>query len=84
MIRQDAPILPTRFYAGILKCRFVMYFFYVSFQCILSLHDKTGRAHITYKVLRQYPEELIQKVFESMRQDSIITKIKVGALLESF
>ena len=42
----------------------------------MVLQDKTGHAQELYQLFSEYPEELLQEVFSSMRSDGIVTKIK--------
>lgn len=42
----------------------------------LSLNDKQGRAHEMFRLFNQYPETLLRQVFDQMRSDRIITRIK--------
>ena len=43
----------------------------------MMLNDKIGRAWELYQLFTQYPEDLLKAVFNQMRTDGIVTKIKV-------
>ncbi|KAI0233752.1 General transcription factor 3C polypeptide 1 [Lamellibrachia satsuma] len=42
----------------------------------MLLNDKTGRDHELYQLFSQYPENLLLEVFNCMKNDGIITRIK--------
>ena len=52
-------------------------------QCAMLLHDATGRSRELFKVFSQYPEELLLAVFNCMKNDGLITKIKVRSRVTS-
>ena len=49
----------------------------------MLLHDATGRSRELFKVFSQYPEELLLAVFNCMKNDGLITKIKVRSRVTS-
>ena len=54
----------------------IMLYMYVFVQSAILLDDKTCRAHELYHLFSQYPENLVNSVFTSMKNDRIVTKIK--------